>query len=312
MSARRLLRYAAFALLAGLGAEAQQHSVFDVDDFIDPSLHRQAVYSFRVVTGGVWNFIDDYRPANRDLGFVHITNSVYWKDFQFDYKHTEVRDEEPDVQVCACSPPIYFPTPLPSDATPAPPHARSKDAAQFSLYASVGRGPGDGIPITVRYRFTWTRQLLHTNILSPITGKVVSQRSGREESFGVDGDTYLHILGRDLFGSIQIARTVRSGTVDPRKQTEITYSHRFPGSSYKRVLFRPILTVGTITNREGTAINLVNPYFEAFFHESKTRVNFHLVYSPQLLNDGAKGWTAHHQVAIFADWGIVKLFGPHL
>ncbi len=311
IAVRRLLSAIVFSYLCA-GAAAQQRPVFDPDDFLEPRrLGDRAAFFSRLVVGGAFNLVDDYRSTGEDVGFVHVTNSIYWKGMQFDYKRTQTSGgDPPPVQLCACQPPVFFPTPPPPDATPAPPPPGPKDTLQFGVYYPVPNRSGAGPPVMLRSRVTWTDQAIHTDIASVATGnavasaavgKVVARLSGHEQSFGVDSDLYAHIRGRDLFGSLRVARTTRSGTADDREQTEVTYSHRLPGFSYKRVLFRSIVTVGYVSDRAGTAINVVNPYFEAFLHERRTGANFHLVYSPQALNSGAEGWKTYHQVALFAD-----------
>ena len=54
-----------------------------------------------------------------------------------------------------------------------------------------------------------------------------------------------------------------------------------------------------------TGLNVVNPAFEAFWHDPVTRANLHLVWSPLSTRSGAGGWETHHQIALFADRGIV-------
>ena len=299
--------YAAVSLVICSAAIAQQRPIFDPDDFVDPrEIQGRVLLSARLVAGSAWNFIDDYRPLQGDAAFLQFGGGVYWRRLQFDYKHS-VRSggDNPPLRVCACNPPVYFPTPPPPNETPSAPPPGSRDSLQFGWYYSIPNGAEP--PIMMRLRGTWTRQTTHQDILSPLTGKVISQLSGREESFGLEGDVPIPLGGRKLFGTVSLARTTQSGIAGHRNQTEFTYSHRLPAFLYDRVLFRAIVTVGGVTNREGTAINLVNPYFEAFFHESKTRVNFHLVYSPQAMNSGAGGWETHHQIVLFADWGFVKL-----
>jgi hypothetical protein len=293
------------ALVAAATTHAQTRPVFEPDDFVDPrQLNGMRVFASRLVLGGVWNFIDDYRPANEDIGFVHVANSFYVRRVEFDYKHSETTIDPRPLEACACQPTVYFPTPPPPNATPAAPAARSKDTLQAAFYVPWRGGEGR-IAVMHRYRLTWSRRNYSTEIISPQENR----RRGREQVFGFEGDISIPFRGRDLFGSLQLARTSVKEVTGRRDQTEFTYSHKFPGTSYKQILFRAILTTGGITNRGGTAINLVNPYFEAFLHQSKTRVNFHLVYSPQFLNSGAEGWRTHHQVALFADWGVVQLFG---
>jgi hypothetical protein len=133
--------------------------------------------------------------------------------------------------------------------------------------------------------------------------------SGREQSVGLDADTYLPIGKHDIYGSLLYARTVRSGTTDNRSQSEFGYMSRFPGMAFHDILLRASLTIGGVSNRGGTALNVVNPAFEAFWHSSKTRANFHFVWSPQSTNSGTGGWETHHQLAVFVDRALcVHLF----
>src|SRR4029077_16848936 len=97
------------------------------------------------------------------------------------------------------------------------------------------------------------------------------------------------------------ARTVRSGTPDNRSQNELAYTHRFPVLPVKSVLFRATLTVGSVSGRGATGLNVVNPYFEAFWHHYSSQANLHLVWSPQATRSGTGGWEHHNQVALFVD-----------
>jgi hypothetical protein len=308
---RPTLLYSLLALLIATSTAAQPRPIFDPDDFVDPRDHEGSVFISRLVIGGAWNLIDNYRPLHQDAGFIHVANNFYWKRVQFDYKHSRVVGEDPPpVQVCACSPPTYFPTPSPANVTPEAPPAGSKDFLQFGWYQSV-RNRSLGPPVMLRFRLSWSRQAIKRNVALAGTNDVVSHLSAREQSFGLDADTYLRIAGHDIFGSIQYGRTVRSGKPDPRNQNELTYTNRFPAVVLRkwRIVVRSTLAVGGISDRGGTAINLVNPYFEAFLHERHTQANFHLVWSPQWTRSAA-GWETHHQIALFVDRALfVKLFG---
>lgn len=301
------------AVLIGTAAAAQQRPIFDPDDFVDPHQRQRHLFVSRLVAGFAWNAIDDYRPLGQDAGFLHITNSIYWDRFQFDYKHSEVRgvdDNGPaERTLCGCSnEPVYFPTPPPDTATPEPPLPGSKETVQFAWYRQV-KSRSAGPPLMLRYRLTWSHQGIEENIRSAATGELLERRSGREQSFGLDADTHVRIRGRDLWGSLQYARTTRTGTTDDRSQHELTYMHRFPAVAFQKVLVRATLTAGGVSNRGGTALNVVNPAFEAFWHDPKTRANFHLIWSPQTTRDGETGWATRHQIAFFIDRALyVKLF----
>jgi hypothetical protein len=282
-------RRLSLAVLLVAASAAAQRPVFDPDDFVDPQQHDRSVFITRLVAGAARNYVDGDRPLGQDAGFIHLTNTLYWKRWQFDYKHSEVRGDSdpPPLFRCGCSPPQYFPTPPPSNATPSPPRPGSRDTVQAGWYLISRRG-------ALRYRLTFARQGIDTAIRSAATQQVVERRSGREQSFSLDADLHPR-------GTLVYTRTSRRGTPDDRAQQALTYTARAPGWAIGPVLTRAALTAGGVTKRGGTALNVVNPAFEAFFHSHATRVNLHLVWSPLATRDGVEGWRTRHQIAVFAD-----------
>ena len=304
-------------LLFGTAASAQQRPIFDIDDFVDPREHDGVLFVSRLVAGGVWNAIDDYRPLHQDTAFVQVANSLYVSRFQFDYKRSEVRGQrdltrraaETQVTLCGCDPPILFPTAPPSGATPAPPLPGSKDTLQLAWYDEVSAG-SESRPMMLRYRLTLSRQPIDTVVTSAVTGLRVSRFSGKEQSLGLDADTYFRLRGREIFGSLQYAYTKRSGTTDDRTQRELVYTSRFPAVAAGPVMFRATLAVGGVSERGGTAVNIVHPAFEAFWRPAGSDVAFHLVWTPQSTRSGAERWRTTHQIALFADRALfAKVFG---
>jgi hypothetical protein len=306
------LRVPCFVLMVlflASAVDAQTRPVFDPDDSVDPRQHDVPLLSLRLVAGAAWDFVDEYRPLDENVGFVHFAGSVYFRRVQFDYKHSEILGDDPGpVSVCACDPPVFFPTPPPANATPDPPPAGSKDSLQAAWYLPKSAG-GARIPVMLRYRVHWSRQRIDTEIGIPGTNEIVSRRTGLEQSFGFEGDTHFRVRGHDLFGLVQFARASRRKTVDDRSQNVAVYTHRFPGTAYRKLLFRSTLSIGAISDRGGTTINLVNPYLEAFVHHHKSGANFHVVWSPQTTNSGVGGWKTTHQIAVFVDRGIVIPLG---
>ena len=220
---------------------------------------------------------------------------------QVDYKHTEPRVDTPPVFRCDCKPPIYFPTPPPPDATPNPPPPGSKDTVQIGWYQVVVRGDVEP-PYTLRHRLTYSRERLSILLRSITTEQVVDRRSGHEQSIGLDMDIpALPIRGYNIWGSLSYARTWSSGTIQNRSQQEFVYTARPPGWSMGPVLGRATFTIGGVSHRGGTALNVVNPAFEAFWHSDTTRVNVHLAWSPQATRDGQNGWKTRSQIALFVD-----------
>jgi hypothetical protein len=303
------------ALLLAASAAAQTRPIFDLDDFVDPRQRGGAVFMTRLGTGAVKGYVDDLRPLGADAAFLHVTNSLYWGNYQLDFKHSQVKAENISgpvhVQRCDCGPrsePVYFPTAPTADAVPAAPVPGAKETAQFAFYRSKDSG-GAGPPIKLRYRLTWTYQPIDTVVTAAATG-AIERISGNEQSYGLEAETHVRIGGHNVFGSVLLARTIRTGTTDDRAQTELAYVSRFPGFAWKRILFKPTLTLGGVSGRGASGLNIVSPALEAFWHEHHTRANLRVIYSPQTLRSGAGGWETHHQVAVLVDRALfIKVFG---
>jgi hypothetical protein len=310
----RILLFGVLFFFVGTSIFGQQRAIFDPDDSVNPRRRDGTLFISSLIAGAAASLVDDYRPVHHNAGFLLFTNSLYWSRLQFDYKHSQISSGgSPRVFLCKCPNPIYFPTPSPTGSTPAAPTPGAKDTFQFAWYApSLFAGSAESPPAMLRYRLSISRQPIDTVIRAFSTGEVLSRMSGRELSVGLDADTYFPIGKHGIYGSLLFARTVRSGTIDNRSQTELAYMNRFPGIAFHNILMRATLTVGGVSNRAGTALNVVNPAFEAFWHDPKTRANFHLVWSPQSTNSGAGGWETHHQIAIFVDRALyVHLFRSH-
>jgi hypothetical protein len=301
---------ALFFLLAAAGA-AQPRPAFDPDDAVDPRQHGDALFISRLVVGGGTNLMDDYRPLRNGGGFFLLTNSLYWRQIEVDFKHSKIFNNEDKVerQRCGCSPPIDFPTPPPAGSTPLAPPQSPKETLQFGFYYSV---PGRTTEprVMLRVRLTGSRQSIDTVVRSFVTHEVAERRSGREQSFGVNADTYFRLGRHNVWGEVFYARTTQSGTMADRSQSEIAYMSRFPAVVAGPLLLRAMFTLGTVTNRGATGLNVVNPAFEAFWHLRARRANVHLVWSPQSTRSGTGGWETHQQIALFVDRALyVHLFG---
>ena len=295
-------------LLSTTAALAQPGPVFEPDDSVDPRQHDGAVFISRLVLGGASGFIDDYRPRHGTAGFLGLANSLYVGHIQLDYKISDMSGNTNPVSVCGCAGnPIYFPTPPSADSIPAAPPSGLKETAQLAWYHAVAGGPAEP-PVMLRYRLSFSLQAIKTDVTSIATGET-SHLSGRERSFGLDADTYFRIRGHDVWGSLIFARTVQTGTIAARWQNELAYMSRFPGRAIGPILVRATLTLAGVTGRGASGLNVVNPAFEAFWHDPKTRMNLHLVWSPLAARSGAEGWQNFHQVAFFVDYApYVKLF----
>lgn len=298
-----------FAFLAAVTASAQR-PLFDPDDFLDPrETGGRPVFISRLVVGAASNMSGDgFRPLGENVGYVHLANSFSWRSVQFDYKRSQMKAEDGAAAVWEYSRDQRLLQTR--NATP-----KSKDTFQAAWYWPVGGG-GGGIPAMLRSRVTYATQPIETEIAFGDFERV--RMSGRERTFALDTDTWFRIAGRDVFGSLAYSETkttingvgVDDATFGDRKERALTYTNRFPAISLDRarILFRPTLTFGGISNRGGSAVNLVNPAIEIFRPFPRTGVNLHVIYSPRWVA-GREGWGTTHQVALLLDRALfVKLF----
>jgi len=308
MMSQRLLLYGVLALFIGMSVSAQRPSIVGPDDFVDPRQSDRTFFISRLVLGAASGAVDDYRPLHQNVGVAELANSLYWGHFQFDYKHNEVFGKGRPVSVCLCNGrPIYFPTPPSREAIPSAPPPGRKETLQVGWYHGFG-GDAAQPPVMLRYRLTASWQPIHTDLNSVATGEV-SHLSGRERSIGLDADTYFHLRGYAVWGSLFYATTASTGTPYDRAQSELGYTNRFPGRALGPVLIRAMLTVAGVSGRGAAGLNVVNPAFEAFWHHRRTDINIHLVWSPIAVRSGAEGWQTHNQIALFADYAVlVKAF----
>ncbi len=303
------------AILTAVTASAQD-PLFDPDDFLDPrATGGRPVFISRIVVGGASNMSGDgFRPLGENVGYVHLANSFSWRSVQFDYKRSQMKAEDGAAAVWVTPEqedlPIFSPSPrlpeqpprLTRNATP-----KSKDTFHAAWYWPVSGG-GGGIPVMLRSRVTFTTQGIDTDVIEDT--EVTQQLSGRERTFAVETDTWFRIAGHNVFGSLAISETKTTGTLANREERALTYTNRFPSVSLDRakILIRPTLTVGGITNRGGSAVNLVNPAIEIFRPFARTGANLHVIWSPQWTANRNE-WKVTHQVAVLIDRALfVKVF----
>src|SRR5438270_13423287 len=120
-------------------AGAAQHPIFDLDDAVDARQHLDPVFISRLAGGGGTNLTDDYRPLRKAGGFFQLTNSLYWKQIQLDYKRSRVFNNGDKIELkrCSCQRAIEFPTPPSTRSTPQAPPQSAKHTMQFGFYYSV-------------------------------------------------------------------------------------------------------------------------------------------------------------------------------
>lgn len=311
-----------FALLTAATAFAQR-PLFDPDDFVDPRVSGgRPVFISRIVIGAASNMTGDgFRPLGKNTGYVHLANSFSWRSVQFDYKRSQLKAEDGEAaQWQVPFQPEGNVPPLPLQTRNATPKA--KDTFNAAWYWPMPTGTG--IPVMLRSRVTYATQSIDTDAVQVISTRLsnVTRLSGRERTFALDTDTWFRIAGHNVFGSLAYSET-RTKTSVPdtlflgegvtlgdRDERALTYTNRFPALSLDRakILIRPTLTVGGISNRAGSAVNLVNPAIEIFRPFLRSGTNLHIIWSPQWTANGER-WTTTHQLAVLIDRALfVKVF----
>jgi hypothetical protein len=329
-----MIRIAAvlLALLTTVAASAQD-PLFDPDDFLDPrTTNGRPVFISRIVVGGASNMSGDgFRPLAEHVGYLHLANSFSWRSVQFDYKRTQMKAADGAAAVLRITEvrgaPIdegievlRFETSTSVEqtrkATP-----KSKDTLHAAWYWPVPAG--GGIAVMIRSRVTFATQPIETDLVkvvinydgndndnTPTTTTTTERVSGHERTFALDTDTWFRIAGHNVFGSLAVSETKTTGTLADRKERALTYTNRFPSVSLDkaRILIRPTLTVGGITGRDSSGVNLVNPAIEIFRPFAQTGANLHVIWSPQWTANG-NDWKVKHQVAVLIDRALfVKVF----
>jgi hypothetical protein len=296
-----------FVFLTAVTASAQR-PLFDPDEFLNPrEAGGRPVFISRLVIGGASNMSGDgFRPLEENVGYVHLANSFYWQSFQFDYKRSQMKAEDGEAAEWD------FDRDSNDDgfkqirnATP-----KSKDTLNAAWYWPIPAG--GGTPVMLRSRVTYSTQPIETD--APFTD--LPRTSGRERTFALDTDTWFRIAGHDVFGSLAFSETkTRTNAIlqlGDRDERTLAYTNRFRALSLDRpkILIRPTLTVGGISNRGGSAVNLVNPAIEIFRPFARTGANLHVIYSPQWVVDAIDNrWRTTHQVAVFIDRALfIKVF----
>jgi hypothetical protein len=305
------------AFLTALTVSAQR-PLFDPDDFLDPrATGGRPVFISRLVLGAGSNLAGDgFRPLGENLGYLHLANSFSWRSVQFDYKRSQMKAEDGEAarweftQNNGDGP--LVPSGQTRNATPT-----SKDTLHAAWYWPVAAG--GGVPVMLRSRVTFSTQPLETDAVYQSQKQRVS---GRERSFALDTDTWFRIAGHDVFGTLVFAETktttnvdeglveINEGPLGDRKERALTYTNRFPALSLDRprILIRPTLTLGGISNRGGAALNVVNPAVELFRPFPRTGANLHVIYSPQWVVENQR-WKTTHQFAVLIDRTLfVKVF----
>jgi hypothetical protein len=288
-----MMRTAVLAVLLSLlvvaAANAQQLDIFDPDDFVDPWDLPGPVFISRLVAGASRGYLDQYRPVGQDVGFVHIANSLYWSGFQFDYKRTQLRGENPppeescrglSVQASAC-----MSARIELGAAPVP---GSKDLAQLSWYQTIGNR------VTIRYRIAQGRQSAR-----PETAAHVPGIEDHDDTRILQVDGRVFVGNRVLSGTVAWTELTRHSTFDQTKQRTLIFGTYLPIVLIGPAQLISRLQLGSVSGVT-PVIDIINPSVELALHVERVNMNLHVVYSP-VFRDLGNGKSMNHQVAVYAD-----------
>ena len=288
------------SLAAGLTARAQQLDLFDPDDFVDPhEIRGRTVFISRLVVGASRESVDQNRSLGQDIAFVHLANSLYWSRFQFDFKHSETRGENPEpASETPCSENVRIAAArVCSDARVdegQPPEPGAKNLVQVSWYQTVGQR------VTLRYRVGYARQ--------DAVPETVAQGAGLQDyddTRMAQVDAGVRVRGRTLSGYVGYTELTRYSTIDQVKRQTVTLGAFLPLYQVARGILTPRVQISGIADT-GPAIDVINPSLDLSWTIPRTEVNIHAVYSP-VYGDLGDGTKLHHQVAVYADYAILVL-----
>ena len=299
----RLLRslFALLSLTAGLASHAQQLDLFDPDDFVDPhEIRGRTVFISRLVVGAARGSLDQNRPLGQDVGFVHLANSLYWRGFQFDVKHSETRGENPEPSretPCFENPGFMAGRQLCTEATfdeGQPPEPGAKNLLQASWYQTLGQR------LTLRYRVAYARQ--------DAVPETVAQDAGLkdyDDTRLAQLDAGVRVRGRTLSAYLWFTELTRHSTIDQAKVETITLGAFLPLYRVAGGILTPRLQIAGIADT-GPAIDVINPSLDLSWTVPRTDVNVHAIYSP-VYGDLGNGSKLNHQVIVYADSAILVL-----
>ena len=291
---RRLL--VAVSLLSAGVLHAQQLDFFDPDDFVHPDIvGGRMVFVSRIVTGAARGYMDQYRRVGQDIGFVHVSNSLYWGGFQLDYKRCEIRGEngrvdgDPDPDQNRIGTLQHFEN---GDRTPAP-EPGPKNVTQLSWYQTFGDR------LIMRYRLVHATQYAPPETFASVSGLDDSDETRMAQ---VDaGITHGH---RTQFATVVYTELTRHSTFDRTRQRTLTIAAYLPVLRLGPSTITPRLMVGGVAG-EGPVIDIVNPSLDWSVIVPRTDAAVHLVYSPVYRE--LDGGNVHHQVVLYADRALLVL-----
>jgi len=297
---------AVFALLLVVPALAQEMTIFDVNDFVDPRVLGTAAASngnfkcpcvqfliARAIGGWDHDFLNVTMPTNVDVGFAHLATSFYRGSWQVNAKATVLRDvHRSDVFSRGTVPQQTF-------------------TLQLGHYREVSLDEDE--KTVRRLQFTWrinrhlesqrvTDPIGESPVISPAPQPPPSESDAPEDllghEFGIEYDTHV----RTLVGSIAYTLLApedrrRSGFSDRPSRVAMVYRL----DAYQLWRFRIEPTLAAVMLGHGAKIEshlTIQPSVRVALPLAfKTSLNARV--APTFQRFG--GWQRYYEVALFVD-----------
>jgi hypothetical protein len=308
---RRLLALA--VLVAALDARAQELSIFDVNDFVDPrelgavATERgtflcpcSRMLISRLITGWDREFVNISRPTPFDVAFAHLATSYYRGAMQYNVKMSAIRD-------------VHLPSNQPTavDTRDVPRHALTLQAARYRARGAKGKA--------ARVEITWRMTHYHQPARRVIAGPGPETRTEHytrsliDHEYGIEYDLAIPIFRRAFLGSLSY--TALGGEhptlTSSADRSRIAYTQRFPNFSVgplrlETSFMAAIFGDGIRFKRFGQAT--IRPSAQVSVPIGSTGVNLSVRYSPSFTLHrpprhvgGGYDWNDAEELAIFVD-----------
>ncbi|MFP5245276.1 MAG: hypothetical protein ACLGH0_01185 [Thermoanaerobaculia bacterium] len=284
------MRAVIIVLLLALGcpAFAQEFTIFDINDFVDPrelgavtnergsfACPCVSFLTSRAIVGWDRDFINVMQPTATDIGFAHVATSYYRGPIQINSKVTVMRDVHRSESATVSR----FAVP------------REAIALQFGHYRATEL---DDETIVRRYQLSWRV----SRYLEPTTEDGRGIHSVRTHEFGAEMDVRTGGLVGSLTYTIIADETADVGW--PDRPTRLAYTYRFDAIPLRNARLEPTFTFGILgrglkfssrfTAQAG--VRLVVPL-------GSTGANFNVRVAPTVQRFG--GWHDYYEISAFLD-----------
>jgi hypothetical protein len=286
-------------LLGTIPAAAQEMTIFDLNDFVDPRALGAAATSTgtftcpcvkylisRAIVGWDHDFVNVTLPTKVDVGFAHVATSFYMGRWQVNAKAMALRD-------------VHRP-----DATFVSRGALPREALTLQLghYREVPIGDDESVVrrLQVTWRLNRHRELSRRRepIISPQPPPSRMFDDVLSHEFGVEYD--VHVAG--LTGSIAytlLASENRNEQGFSDRPSRLSLIYRFDAYEWKRLRFEPTLSGGVLGHGVDLGGHLTIQPSVRIALPVGWQTNLNARIAPTFQRHG--GWQRYYEVAVFVD-----------